>query len=279
MKNIKIILAITLSLSFFIFLCLYFYKNKKEDYLKVLKDSKINILNLVLYSDSPEYNEMYNITNEHYKKYKNVKTVYYKFHSNNDNDKDKERYIYDENKNILHIKGKDTYLPGILDKTLKAFYYFKDDYKKYDYIVRTNISSIVNFNNLCDELEKRPLNYGTSISLKITKNYRDPNCGINDDRYQETKYASGTCIIFSRRLFGDILSKINLFDYSVIDDVSFGYFVKNNTKYTLENLGRYMLTDSNIFKDKNIDKYILFRNRSDNRNKDIETMKYIVKNI
>jgi hypothetical protein len=251
---------------------LYYLHNtyKKENY-----QSQLKILNLVLYSDSPEYNEMYNITNDHYKKYKNVKTVYYRFSNNYD----KEIYNYDENKNMLYIKGKDTYLPGVLDKTLKAFYYFKDNYRKYDYIVRTNISSIVNFNNLCDDLEKHPLDYGTSIPLMIRKNYRDLNCGINNDRYQGTEYASGTCIILSRRLFGDILSKLNLFDYSVIDDVSIGYFVKNNTKYTLEKLDKYILTDSNFFRDEKIHKYILFRNKSDNRNKDLEMMKYIVKNI
>lgn len=254
-----------------IILCIYFlYKNKKENY-----ESKLNILNLVLYSDSPEYNEMYKITNEHYKKYKNVKTVYYTFFKN----ETKENYKYDDKKNILYIRGKDTYLPGVLDKTLKTFYYFKDDYKKYDYIVRSNISSIVNFDNLCKELERTPLDYGSSIYLMIHKNYRDPSCGINDDRYQGTEYASGTCIILSKRLFGEIISKLNLFDYSVIDDVSIGNFIKNNTKYKLETLNKFLITNSDIFKDKNINEYILFRNRNNERKKDIEIMKYIIKNI
>jgi len=264
----KVILIIIL-----IIFCLYFlYKNKRENY-----ESKLKILNLVLYSDSAEYNEMYNITNEHYKKYKNVKTVYYTFLKNDENTN--EKYKYDDKKNILYIKGKDTYLPGVLDKTLKAFYYFKDDYKKYDYIVRSNISSIVNFNNLCNELERNPVDYGTSIYLMIHKNYRDPSCGINDDKYQGTEYASGTCIIFSKRIFEEILLKLNLFDYSVIDDVSIGNFVKNNTKYKLKVLNKFLISNSDIFKDKNINKYILFRNRNNDRNKDIDIMKYIVKNI
>lgn len=75
--------------------------------------NNIKILHLVLYSDDIYYNQMYDITSKYYSKFKNVKTVYYKFSNqtllNND---------------ILTIEGTETYLPGILDKTIKAFNYF-----------------------------------------------------------------------------------------------------------------------------------------------------------
>ena len=57
-------------------------------------------MNLVLYSDDREYNEMKEITQEYYNKFENVKTIYYKF-----DDKINEEYLIEGN--VLKIKGKE----------------------------------------------------------------------------------------------------------------------------------------------------------------------------
>ena len=43
-------------------------------------NSSITIINLVLYSNNNEYNEMYKLTREYYKKFNNVKTIAAEFH-------------------------------------------------------------------------------------------------------------------------------------------------------------------------------------------------------
>lgn len=222
------------------------------------KHHKLKFLNLVLYSKNNEYDDMYELTKNHYKKYKNVDTIYYLF--SNDID---ENYKYDRIKNILIIKGNETYLPGILDKTIKAFKYVETieniNGVKYDYIIRSNISTVINFDKLCKELVNKPVSYGGGFRMKIFKGWRDHPGGIIDDRYEGVEYASGTSIIISRDLLNKMLKKINLIDYNVIDDVSIGQFImKNFPEYKLETYDDvFLYTNSNTI-GSNIDKYILF---------------------
>ena len=81
-------------------------------------------------------------------------------------DKINEDYCLDGD--MLLIKGVETFIPGILDKTVKAFKFFENKYEEYDYITRTNISKIVNFDLLLEELEKRPVDYCGANLYKLT---------------------------------------------------------------------------------------------------------------
>lgn len=248
-------------------------------YFEGYNSNKLKILNLVLYSPNDEYIDMYKLTNEYYKKYKNVDTLYY--HFDNFNDKDNNSYKYDKDNNILLIKGKENYLPGILDKTIKAFKYVEELEKikgyKYDYIVRSNISTIIDFDKLNDELIRNPIDYGGGIRLMISKGWRDELGGIDNDRYEGVQYASGTSIIVSRNLLDKMLKKNNLIDYTVIDDVSIGDFIsKNFPEYKLHTYDNYFLyTNDNII-GSNISNYIFFRNRNNDRKTDVKLMKYII---
>ena len=76
----------------------------------------ISIINLVLYSNDNEYEKMYDLTKKYYSKFTNVKTIYYSFDENIIHE-------YELNDDILRIKGKETYIPGILEKTINAFKY------------------------------------------------------------------------------------------------------------------------------------------------------------
>ncbi len=238
----------------------------------------LSILNLVLYSDSIVYNDMYIITNNHYKKYKNVDTIYYTF-----SDKIEEQYYHDTDKNILYIKGEESYIPGVLQKTIKAFQYvlYLNLNKDYDYIVRTNISTIVNFDKLNKKLIENSFDYGGLLYNCIQIKYRDENCGIIDDRYKGLKYASGTCIICSKKLLEHIIKNDHLIDYSVMDDISIGDFVRKYEKIFKIKLynEKFIFTTLDNFKNINVQDYILFRNKTNDRNKDIEIMDYIVKKL
>lgn len=269
--KISIILVIILTI---LTLCNLYnsYNNSYENY-DTPSDKKI--LNLVLFSkNTPEYIEMYKITRNFYKKYKNVVSIYYTY-SDHDN--------YDKKENILYIKGKETYLPGILDKTVKTFQYVpiieKMMNKKFDYIIRTNISTIVRFDKLSNKLNG--VDYGCGLKNIIYKNYRDPNSGIIDDHLEGLEYASGTCIIFSRDLFYKILPKLYLVDRKLIDDVSIGKFMKKYFgKYKLVSFNDFFVfTDNKDLCQKDIENNIFFRNRHPDRKMDLEKMNKIIDNL
>ena len=114
------------------------------------------ILNLILYSDSNEYNQMRDEL-RNYLIIKKIKYYFYCFDNKIESD-----YIFDDD--ILRIKGDESYLPGILDKTIKAITITSNiDYK---YLVRSNISTIIDFDNLNNE----DLENDKKISLKLSIN-------------------------------------------------------------------------------------------------------------
>jgi hypothetical protein len=257
-----------------IFLSLWWIKLffiKKENF-----NNDLKILHLVLYSDDLYYNQMYNLTSNYYKKFINVKTIYYTFCSDCTNT----QLVND----ILYIKGEETYLPGILDKTIKTFEYFKD--YDCDYIIRSNISTIINFNLLIKKLDNKSIDYGGSIKLFISDSYRDPNSGINNNIYSNTSYISGTCIILSKKLFDQILLNKNYIDYNVIDDVSIGVLIQNyfpNIKlneFSEDFLAIDQPINDSILKTY-LSKIIFYRNRNKNnsRNIDVNNMNYIINSL
>lgn len=178
----------------------------------------VKILNLVLYSDNEQhYVDMYNILSNYYKIFDNVKTYFYKFNNTIENDIE----LIDD---VLNFKGTEEYIPGILDKTLKVFKYVEKEFEDYDYIIRTNISTIVDFKLLSIELEKTPvIYYGTTHLIYLQ--WYTPD--INDvNKYFNTIYASGTNIILSKKGYKLLIDNIDFLDYTVIDDVSIGVFFK-----------------------------------------------------
>ena len=240
-------------------------------------NSSINIINLVLYSNNDEYNEMYKLTKLYYKKFNNVKTIYYKFDENiTDN--------YELNDDILSIKGKETFIPGILDKTIKAFQFINDHYK-FDYIVRSNISTIIDFNLLTNYLKQNYTDYGGGLKLSLYK--IETSYGITDSTHFGTEYASGTSIIISRKVLSNIINNIDKIRYNYIDDVALGIFISENSnniiiKYVPDK-HFIMVQDyddqSKLINDIKDKQYIFYRNRQENRKKDILQMETIINNI
>jgi hypothetical protein len=222
---------------------------------------------MVLFSKGPDYDEMYKITREYYKRFNNVLTIYYLFSEDVD-----EPYLDGD---ILYLPGKETYLPGILDKTMDTFSYVRENYPHYDYYLRTNISTIVNINRLLEHVENEPLDYGGGL-LHIGKGYRDPSCGIENDRYEGLTYVWGTAILFSNKMFKRFVDHSHQIDRSVIDDVAIGKLARD-----LEIKATNIKVEQNINVEhiKDTLKPFIYRNKSDDRKKDIERMRKIVKYI
>jgi len=274
MKKSTILTSILLSI--FVLLLLFvigfiFYIRKKQIYEPLTND--ILFVNLVLYSSDEQYDKMYELTRNYYKKFKNVRTIYYKYNENLTSE-----YIIKDD--VLVIRGKETYVPGILEKTLMAFDFIKN--YEFDYLVRSNISTIINFDLLSEYLATNPIEYGGS--LKMVLQWLDEPGGIVDETYWGTEYASGTSIIFSKSTLTDLLNYKDNIKKNLIDDVAIGVFAKEyldvEPKYVPES--RFIsLPDENgdatkiidLIKDKD---YIFYRNRQPDRATDVAQMKIII---
>ena len=233
----------------------------------------MKILNIVLYSDNEiNYVQMYEALSGYYKRFSDVTTYFYKY---NENISDNIEITGD----IINIKGRESYIPGILNKTIDTLLLFKNngEYEKYDYIIRSNISSIVNFSLLSEQLELNPVEY-----------YGSTNIGYITLDNTNIPFASGTNIIMSKKGYITLVDNINLLDKSLIDDISIAvFFHKLNIKITkIDKAGEngfvfVPMINNNLEYEKLVSsKYSVYRNKSENnRQYDVINMKNIIRAI
>jgi len=238
---------------------------KKINY-KNVEHYGVKILNLVLFSHNKEYDEMYRITREYYRRFPEVTTLYYTFSESID----QEESLRDD---VLYLYGKESYIPGILDKTMKAFSYAVKMYPSYDYIVRSNISTIVNFSLLQNNLRSNPIQYGGGLLLTYSINGND------------VVYASGTSIIVEMKLAKELCKKTDKAMYDLIDDVAIGALIKEYfPMVTPVSIGHFTLIPNmnggcNV-QDLSLSDTIFYRNRSSSdRNIDVKQMKCIIDSL
>jgi len=252
-KYFNIILIILLVL---IIVFISFY-SKPFSTIENIKNNELSILHLVLYSQENNYDCMYKATREYYKKFTNVKTIYYRYSQQIVND-------YQLEDDILLIKGTETFIPGILNKTIKAFQYFENELDNYNYIVRSNISTIINFNILTKLLKERSFDYTGGMSGEV----------------DNAKFIIGTGIIFSNKAMKSLIKNENLVDRSRIDDISIGLFYnKNFPEYVNDTLDPkyYIHNGENVnISDINTNQIIFYRNKNKDRNMDCEQIKKII---
>ena len=136
---------------------------------------------------------------------------------------------------ILYCDGIESIIPGILVKTLKVFAISLQF--EFNYLVRSNMSTEINFDLMQKYLMTHKMKYGGSQIYMVNK--LDPPYGIYDDRYKGTKYVQGTGIIMDRNLLEQIVQKKDEFDYNVIDDVSIGLFCNTHQIYPEHLLAGY----------------------------------------
>lgn len=175
-----------------------------------------NVIFLIIASDDNScYGNMKNILNLYYKKYEKSHNLKYFFvyldESITDNILVK--------KNNIYVKGKESIVPGIITKTMTALKYINNNYD-YDILVRTNLSSFYNLENLYSLLDSsifepdnvaigyRPFNSfisGTSIILSKTIALRLYNQYNNNNRYASSNSNSNDDVLIS-----DILKQLGI---------------------------------------------------------------------
>ena len=114
--------------------------------------------------------------------------------------------------NTFYLKGTESYHPGCRDKTIDCFEYFLNSDTKYDYIIRTNLSSLWNFKSLLIYLKCLP-----------KENLYSGVIGTHDG----FNFASGSGFIMTPDVVKKIVENRYLCDeYNLIDDVDIAYLLK-----------------------------------------------------
>jgi len=190
-----------------------------------------------------------------------------------------EKQVEQEN-DIIYVKGKENVL-NVLCKTITALEYLFQQ-KDYDFVIRSNISTIIHIPNLLQYLKMIPTNYIYTSSNFLNIKWIDHNSGIHNTSLFGTIYASGISITLSKDTTQFLIKNKNKLQHDIVDDVSIGLFFKKYSPNILEKGKQYMSTElytNKVTKNTNINDYVFIRNKSSNRMVDIQIMKLIVKKL
>ena len=163
----------------------------------------------------------------------------------------------------IYVHGKESHVPGILDKTLKSFKFLLDENFNFDYILRTNLSSVWNFHKLYNILENNP--------TFILGGILGPN----------GQFISGAGMLLRKDICKFIVDNQNLINYKIIDDVAIGRLLFD-AGFKFETLTRHETYKYNSDTDllKAVEDFYHFRCKfNENRQKDICVMQKLVKMI
>ena len=228
----------------------------------------MKILILVLHSKLGIYNDLMKIQEYYLNKIcqKNKNILWYKYYFKEDI---KDHFI-DEKENSIIIKGKESYNPGCRIKTYEAFKLMKN--KDYDYLVRINESTIVDYTLLEKILIRYKPQYAGAINTIQSKQI-DEEAGLYDFRYAGGQYMSGRCIIIKKSMVKNILDHLIKYEvHNIIDDLSIGIIISKYEKKWL--ILNRLVQEGNKFI---LKKGLIYSHKSENRNDDLKFMKNTIK--
>lgn len=211
-------------------------------------DNKICVDNLDIYKELTKLSCLY------YEKMKQKYDFKYFFYEyNNDITED-----IIEQDNFLYIKGIEEF-HKIYEKTIKAIDYINKKYN-YDYLIRTNISSFWNIDNM------------------FTLSNQLPKMGCLSGFYIFDSFISGTGIIMSKDVCNILIRE--QIEYNKPDDIMISENLKKHFKISpLQNDKIYFLINNEINIPDNTDDILYFRIKNNDRTIDIQLFKLLLKRI
>lgn len=221
----------------------------------------VTVLNLVLYNESSEDDRKMRAVLERLQREQiHQHTVIQYFYTYSDT-------LEGLVENVLYIKGVESLLPGVLNKTITAIEWC--NHIAFDYLVRSNISTVIDFNNLpYHELEKDTMVYASSLVNTLT--WIDAGSGIHTEQYRGTRFASGTNIIMNKPTIDYLIVNKDKINRDIIDDVSLGILM-NGVVTSIQLSTPLIINDASKIG-------VFYRNRSwsPTRKRDIKRMSEIV---
>ena len=212
-----------------------------------------NIIFLIISSnDQDVYLQMKLLSSKYYNLYSNIKYFFVELRN------DIIESIIEEN-NFLYVKGTESIIPGMYQKTMKAIEYVSNNYT-YDYIVRTNLSTFWNIPNLfklCETFPKTNFAGGYNIQGFISGTGIIMSPDVATILYR-TPYIP---IIHDDVAISDVFRLHNIPLYN-ITEYKWGFLVPQSD--ILPNNCRYLNID-----DSNFDDILNFRIKNSDRNLDV----------
>ena len=198
----------------------------------------MKIIILIIADDTKEYYvQMQNNWRKYMNTHPDIKSYFIKFSLNIIDD-----VIIDELDKTIWIKGMESYIPGILDKTIKSMKFLVENNFDFDYIFRTNLSSVVHLSKLYNYLMKNTVEYGGPLGkIKLKKEHRKYIKAIDNFDSSNRVFPSGTGILLGKNVVEFLLKE--KIDYNIIDDLSIGFTLSKY--YKLFPLQRYILINYN----------------------------------
>ncbi len=238
----------------------------------------MKILILSIYNENDIYNKMLEIQKKYIHKKDNIDVYFIKYGNH-----DEEIVV---NNNIISFKGDESPMK-ITKKTIMALDYLLNiEQKKYDFVIRTNVSTIINLNNLEKYLENVPNECFYCGGIKLSIAWMDYKYGINEEttlkyNLNNFTFAQGTSIILSFDIAKYILDHDKLINHKIVDDVAIGILLRdykndvyNNIYKNGPSISVNEYTESAVFI-----RNCLFTDDNENRVLDIERMKNIILNF
>jgi hypothetical protein len=127
----------------------------------------------------------------------------------NDSWIDPENIEVDIRRRTIYVKQDECLIPGILAKTVKALEWASDHY---DYVWRTNLSSVLDFDGL----------YQYCLNISNNSGFYGGYIG----HYGDGKFASGAGFLMSRDVVEYLLENQSLLRWDLIDDVAIGLLLE-----------------------------------------------------
>lgn len=231
---------------------------KRGAHSRLLTTRAPRILHLVLYSPSPQYDAMKQLTSPLYAHFEpQVQTVYYTSSS-----RVTEPTFADAQ--TLLLPGVESYHGGILQKTVHAI---RHTWKpEFDFIVRSNVSTIVNWPVLLSLLQQQPsIHFGG----KIIRSFRPSLFG--------KLFVQGTSIIMSKHVVQWLLNNLKCINPKFMDDVALSDALRRCPfVQQIHDFHDFFTTSRTFDGDR---PRAFFRNKSRNRDEDVQRMKIIVQNL
>lgn len=215
----------------------------------------MKLIILILANDNDLYLQMQKLWKIYMNNFSSVKSYFIKY------EKDLCKDVMLVNDTIF-INGEESIIPGCLDKTIKSIDFLLEN-DDYDFIFRTNMSSVINIPKL----------YQLINSTKELHNYSGVICncyGIN--------YVSGAGILMSKKICQDLTNNKQKLNYDLMDDVSIGKYLETITSFNdLTRFEAYNYENNiSLITNELIKDYYHFRCKTDNPENSIKLMEHII---
>lgn len=210
----------------------------------------MKILTLRIYNSTPYYDEMYTLHRMY------DKNSVYLMCSPTISEP-----TYDEKTCILTVPGQESFIPGILDKTLKGIEYCLKHFN-FDILIRSNMSTIIDYVELTKQLSRIQRPYGGNI---WPYNFQG----------KRFNYISGCCTVMNKDICMFLLNNKKDLIWSISDDVAIGMALFNTFPITFST--RFQQTNT-VIRSTCFYRFRKNKTRYDDRSVDIVNMKNFYSN-